>query len=67
MAMGLSESCPNFAGLEIDGAQAIAHVFQALPDGTVHYRVPLQWDREADDLGAMVSEGRHAPERRPAR
>lgn len=56
--LGLIRSAPNFGGLEFDGGEVRAHVFQALEDGPVHYRVTLDWGAGAPALARRVEEGR---------
>jgi hypothetical protein len=63
-ALGIAQAAPNFGAIEIDGEEAIAHLFQALPEGLRHYRVPLAFGRDAGDLGEMVTRGRRELPRR---
>jgi hypothetical protein len=61
--LGVAEASPNFGALEIAGGEAVAHLFQSLPGGPVHYRIPLQWGAGADDLKAMARAGRRELQR----
>jgi hypothetical protein len=55
---GLTESDPNFGGLEVLRGEVFASVFQATRDGCFQYRVPLEWEGEPRDLSALVEESR---------
>lgn len=52
--LGISDTVPNFAGLEFAEGRAFAHLFQSHADTLVHYRVPLEWGRDTTDLSSQV-------------
>jgi hypothetical protein len=63
---GLIDSVPNFGGLEIDGDQVLASIFQSTEAGCCQYRVPLQWEGKVEELGALVTANKAPVEVAPA-
>jgi len=64
---GITESLPNFGGLEFSGGEVLASIFQMAAAGCVQYRVPLQWEGTLDSLPAAVEKSRSPVATPPSR